>query len=169
MNDIKITLAQESDWPTIIEIYNQSTKTGYSTADLSPITLESQKNWFFLHKPEKYPIYIAKLNSQIVGWCSLSPHRPGRMALKGTAEISYYIDEREQRKGIAKKLITHSIDQSPSLELKNLFALLLDINIPSIKLLEICGFKKWGHLPNVAEINGKECGQFIYGRSIETD
>lgn len=164
--EIDISIAQESDWPGIIEIYNQSIKTGYSTADLTSVTVQSRREWFLLHTREKYPIYVARKDFTLVGWCSISPHRPGRMALKNTAEISYYIDERYQRQGIATSLINHSIEQSASLGLKNLFALLLDINKPSIKLLERCGFKKWGHLPKVAEIDGRECGQFIYGINI---
>lgn len=169
MLKVDIEIASKKDWVRIIEIYNQSIKTGYSTADLSSVTLESRKEWFSQHNSIRYPIYIAKMNGQVVGWCSLSPHRPGREALKTTSEISYYIDEAFHRRGIAKKLINHAIDQATVLGLKNLFALMLDINIPSIKILENFGFQKWGHLPNVAEIHGKECGQFIYGIRVYDD
>ena len=165
--NIKIAIAQESDWKAIIEIYNQSIKTGYSTADLSPVTLESRKDWFSQHNTIRYPIYTAKIKTKLVGWCSLSPHRPGRMALMNTSEISYYIDENYKRQGIAKDLIHHAIEQAPALGLKNIFALMLDINEASIKLLENFGFEKWGHLPNVAEIDNKECGQYIYGIRID--
>ncbi len=165
--NISISFALEKDWPEIIEIYNQSIKTGYSTADLSPVSLESRKDWFSQHNVIRYPIYTAKIKKRVVGWCSLSPHRPGRMALKNTAEISYYVDENYQRQGIAKDLIHHAIEQAPGLGLKNIFALLLDINEVSVKLLENFGFEKWGHLPNVAEIDNKECGQYIYGLRVE--
>ncbi len=38
--------------------------------------------------------------------------------------------------------------------------------LPALSLLEKMGFEKWGHLPNVAEINGEICGQFIYGKDL---
>ena len=45
-------------------------------------------------------------------------------------------------------------------------AILLDINEASTRVLKKFGFEKWGHLPNIAEINGSKCGQFIYGKNL---
>jgi len=47
---------------------------------------------------------------------------------------------------------------------KTLFGILLDINVPSVRLLEKFGFKLWGHMPNIADFDGKECGHYIYGK-----
>ena len=54
----------------------------------------------------------------------------------------------------------------PSLEIKNLFAILIDSNQSSIRLLEKYGFEKWGHMPRVAEFDGIEVGQLYYGLRI---
>lgn len=118
------------------------------------------------HTAERYPIFIAVENKRTVGWCSLSPYRPGRAALQHTSEISYYIHPQHQQKGIASALIAHAIRACPKLGISTIFAILLDINIPSINLLEKLTFKKWGHLPGVAQIKNRECGQYIYGLKV---
>jgi phosphinothricin acetyltransferase len=55
----------------------------------------------------------------------------------------------------------------PSLQIKNLFAILIDSNQDSIRLLEKYDFEKWGHMPRVAEFDGIEVGHLYYGLRIE--
>lgn len=158
--------AEEKDYPEIIKIYNHAVDEKFATADIEYVTADSRREWLAQHSPDTYPIYIAEENGQVVGWCSLSPHRPGRKALSTVAEISYYIHKDYRRKGIANVLISHTIESAKSLGFKNLISILLDLNKTSIYILEKFGFEKWGHLPNVAEIDGVICGQYIYGRNI---
>lgn len=159
-------VANEKDFPEIIKIYNHAVDEKFATADTEYVTVESRKEWFTQHSPETYPIFIAEENNEIVGWCSLSPHRPGRKALRTVAEISYYIHKDHRKKGVAHSLITHTIESAKKLGFRNLISILLDLNKTSIYILEKFGFEKWGHLPNVAEIDGVNCGQYIYGRKI---
>ena len=49
---------------------------------------------------------------------------------------------------------------------RHLFAVTMDTNIPSIRLLEKKGFDRWAHLPEVAIIQGQVCGQVYYGRWV---
>jgi len=163
---MKIRVARKSDQEQIINIYNQAVKEGFCTADMTPVTIESRQNWFKIHEPDKYPIFVVERNNNILGWCSISPYRPGREALRKTAEISYYIHENHRRKGLGSKLLEHAINKCPELGIKNIFAILLDVNTPSIKILEKYDFKKWGHLPDVADFNGNICGQYVFGRKV---
>ncbi len=55
------------------------------------------------------------------------------------------------------------MDLCPSLEIKTLFAILLDDNDASVKLLERFGFERWGHMPAVANFDGREVGHLYYG------
>ena len=163
---MKIRIAVEKEYPAIISIYNHAVDEKFATADLEYVTVDSRKEWFAYHLPETYPLYVAEENSQIIGWCSLSPHRPGRKALRSVAEISYYIHKEHRRKGIANSLITYTIEKAKELGFKNLISILLDANKTSIYILEKFGFEKWGHLPNIADINGVVCGQYIYGKRL---
>ena len=163
---MNIRTAKEKDHPDIIKIYNHAVDEKFATADTEYVTVESRKEWFAQHSPETYPIYLAEEDNKIIGWCSLSPHRPGRKALSTVAEISYYIHKDHRRKGIANSLITHTIESAKVLGFKNLISILLELNKTSIYILEKFGFEKWGHLPDIAEIDEVICGQYIYGRKI---
>lgn len=159
--------ATSKDYSEIIKIYNHAVDEKFATADTEHVSLESRKDWFAQHSPETYPIYVGEENGEIIGWCSLSPHRPGRKALRTVAEISYYIHKDHRRKGVAGSLIQYTIESAKSLGFKNLISILLDLNKPSIHILEKYGFEKWGHLPEVAEIDVVICGQYIFGRGLE--
>jgi phosphinothricin acetyltransferase len=163
---MKIRTAEEKDYPSIIKIYNHAVDENFATADTEHATVDSKKEWFAQHSSSTYPIFIAEENGEILGWCALSPHRPGRNALRTVAEISYYVHKDYRKKGLAKSLITHTIESARSLGFKNLISILLELNKPSIYILEKFGFEKWGHLPAIAEIDGVVSGQYIYGRRI---
>ncbi len=163
---MEIRIAKIEDIKEIVEIYNQAVLEKFATADTDVLTIESRIDWFNNHHPEKYPILVYEKDGKVLGWCSISPYRPGRNALRYTTEISYYIHKDFRRQGIANTLITESIIYSRRINLKTLFAIVLDRNIGSIKLLEKFGFEKWGHLPNVADFDGEECGHLYFGLRI---
>ncbi len=160
---IIIRTAQAKDLVAIVKIYNQAVKLKSATADLSPVSLESRAEWLAAHDPARHPVFVAQSGNVVVGWCSISEYRPGRGALRHTAEISYYVHEDYRRLGVASKLVKHAIRECPRLDIKTLIAILLDINVPSVRLLDKFGFRKWGHMPDVADFDGKECSHLYYG------
>jgi len=164
--DFQIRLATVEDVPAITEIYNQAIALKSATADISPVSEDSQRTWLAEHSADKYPVFVAEDQGAVMGYSSLSPYRPGRMALRYTAEISYYIHEDFRGLGVGSRLIERAIELCPRLKIKTLFAILLDINSESIHILEKIGFQKWGHMPNVADFGGAECGHFYYGRRV---
>lgn len=162
---MNIRIAKIADLQAIVEIYNQAIIAGQKTADTTIMTVSDRLQWFEQHIPEKYPILVAE-NMNIVGYCSISPYRAGRMALRRTAEVSCYIHFDHLRSGIASELLKHAIQMCPSLELKTLFAIVMDSNTASIRFLEKHGFEKWGHMPKVAEFDGIEVGHLYLGLKI---
>ncbi len=163
---MKIRTAKETDWAEIIQIYNHAVDEKFCTADTEHVTIDLKNDWLNEHSEDSYPIFVSEINDKVTGWCSLSPYRTGRKALRSVAEISYYIHKNFRRKGIAKKLFEYTLTIAPSLGFNNLIAILLDKNEASINLLEKYGFEKWGHLPLIADFGTEKCGQFIYGRKI---
>jgi L-amino acid N-acyltransferase YncA len=161
-----IRLAQMSDLPAIVDIYNQSVSSRQSTGDIQPVRVEDRKIWFAEHLPNQHPIFVAEVDGQVAGWCSLSAYRPGRAALRFTAEISYYIASAYHRRGIGTALVKHAIAACPALQIRHLFAIVLEGNLASLSLLEKMGFELWGYLPKVAYFDGKEVGHVYYGRHI---
>jgi L-amino acid N-acyltransferase YncA len=163
-HEIYIRIAELNDLPAIVAIYNQAVPTRRSTANTTPWTIEGRKTWFVEHEPETHPIFIAEINGKVVGWCSLSAYRPGRFALRFTAEISYYIDHSYQHQGVGSALVSHAMGACPTLGIKNLIAVLIDQNKASQKLLEKLDFQQWGYLPQVLDFDGQEFGEFYYGK-----
>lgn len=165
-HDLHIRIAEITDLPGIIAIYNQAVPTQRSTANTIPWTVESRTPWFNEHEPNHHPIFVVEIHDQIIGWCSLSNYRPGRLALRYTAEISYYIDTAYQRQGIGSALIGHALMVCLSLNIKNVIAVIIDRNEGSKKLLEKLGFEQWAYLPRVLDFDGEECGEFYYGKRV---
>ena len=161
-----IRIAQQDDLAGIVDIYNQAVIMKGATADTEPFTVADRRQWFIEHSPHQYPVWVAEETSVILGWCSLSPYRHGRKALLHTVEISYYVHEDHRRKGVGNALMQHAVNQCCELNVKTLFALLLECNLDSIKMLEKFGFARWGHMPNVANFGGEEYGHLIYGKRV---
>ena len=115
--------------------------------------MEVRLDWFTAHSVDEYPIYVCGADDgQVLGWLSLSLYR-GRPALARTAEVSYYVDYACHGKGIGSALMQVAITECPRLGKKVLVAILLEWNIPSIKLLEKFGSsagafcRKWPSSP----------------------
>ena len=128
--------------------------------------VEDRLTWFAEHRPKEHPIFVADVDGQIAGWCSLSAYRSGRAALRFTAEISYYIAFAFHRQGIGAALVEHALAACPALQIRHVFAIVLEGNQASTRLLEKMGFEQWGYLPSVADFDGKEVGHLYYGRHL---
>lgn len=160
-----IRFANDADLPAIVEIINQAVRARVN-GSLREFTVAERKPWFDKFNTENYPIYVAESHGKVVGYCYLSPYRPGRQAMRKVAEISYYIHFDHHRKGIASGLIAHAIADCKRLGKESLLAILLDTNNPSITLLEKFNFERWGHYPEIIDLDGQSCGQLIYGLKL---
>ena len=168
---IDIRKARSADAAAIAEILNQAIEAGNRTAFTDPVSIQDREAWLTHHHQSGYPVYVAVEAGEdtVMGYLSLSPWRSGRDALKHTAEVSYYVHKQYRRKGVAGALMKQMIAECPALEIDRLLAILLDINSPSIALLEKFGFDRWGHFPGVAKLREIRAGQYIYGRILSVD
>jgi phosphinothricin acetyltransferase len=164
---MNIRIARAEDLGALVEIYNQAIAVGQKTADITVVSIEDRKAWFEEHTPDSHPLLVAEQAGSILGYLTLSAYRPGRMALRHTAEVSYYVHFDHHRQGFASKLLRQAIEMCPALQIKTLIAILIESNAASIRLLEKFGFERWGYLPRVAEFDGMEFGHLYYGLRIE--
>lgn len=155
------------DLAAVNVIYNQAVNASFQTADTKPISDLDRLQWLEAHQLDNFPIYVLEIDGKVIGWISLSAYRKGRNALRYNAEVSYYIHQDFQQQGYGSQLLTFIIKKAKALNFKTLFAILLDRNTASIKLLEKIGFEKWGVLPNVADFDGMECSHLYYGLRIK--
>jgi len=162
-----IRIGDLDDLPGIVAIYNQAIAQGLRTGDIGPVTASSRLAWFEEHDSSRYPIFVARENGAVVGYASLSAYRPGRAALRRTAEVSYYVDEKCHRRGIGTRLMERAIEQARGSGFKTLLAVVIDANLGSLALLRKFGFEQWGLLPGIVEHESATYGHLYLGLRIE--
>jgi L-amino acid N-acyltransferase YncA len=164
---LEITWPMWSDLEYLVQIYNQAIRSGIATGHTEEFTRLKRRPWYRSHTRHKYPLYVMKLNYRVIGYGTLSPYREGRQAMESIAEVSFFMDENFQRKGLGSMLLQHMIDDCPRVKINTLIAILLDVNKPSARLLRKFGFEKWAHLKGIIEFEDKTCGQLIYGKKLQ--
>jgi phosphinothricin acetyltransferase len=157
--------ATENDLKDIVSIYNSTISTRQSTADTKEVSVESRLEWFRQHDPKKRPLLVHEDNNKVVAWVSFQSFY-GRPAYEHTAEISIYISPEYRGKGLGRSLLAESIELTEQLDIKTVVSFIFSHNIPSTKLFKSFGFKEWGKLPNVAEMDGKEYSLSIVGKRV---
>jgi phosphinothricin acetyltransferase len=163
---MEIRLARKEDLPVINRIYNQAVWQRFSTAHLEPVSLKEREDWFVLHDPARFPVFVASTDDRVVGWVSLGPYREDRQALAHVAEVSYYVDEEKHGKGYGSSLLEFAMHRAPEFGFSVLIAILLDRNPASIGLLEKFGFQEWGRMPGIALIDGQKADHLYYGLTL---
>jgi phosphinothricin acetyltransferase len=129
------------------------------------VTVESREKWFSEHSPNERPLWVVEQDGHVCAWLSFRSFY-GRPAYRHTAEIGIYISEAHRGKGLGKQLLQKAIDECPRLQIKTLLGFIFAHNEPSLRLFSHFGFEKWGHLPNVAELDGVERDLIIVGKRI---
>jgi phosphinothricin acetyltransferase len=160
--------ASEADLDTIVAIYNASIPGRLATADTEVVSMESRKAWFRDRDPRRHPIWVSERDGRVVGWLSFGKFY-GRPAYAATAELSVYVDPASQRSGIATELVEAAFAAAESLGLTTFLGFVFAHNERSITLCRKFGFEQWGHLPQVAVLDGIERDLLILGKRLGAD
>jgi len=162
---VKIREASLKDLKGITEIYNHEINHGVATFDTEPKTVEEQKKWFKKHGP-KNPIIVAENDKEIVGFASLSKYST-RCAYSDTAEISLYVKEQYQGKGIGKQLMKEIVKEGEKAGLHAIIARIAEGNKISVRLHESVGFRHVGVLKEVGNKFGKRLDVYLMEKIYE--
>jgi phosphinothricin acetyltransferase len=157
--------ADEADLPAIVAIYNASIPGRLATADTAPVTVDERRAWFAAFDPACRPIWVAETGGGIAGWLGLRNFY-GRPAYHRTVEVATYVATDFQRHGIATALLQHATATAPALDIATLLAFVFVHNDASLALFRKAGFRDWGTLPRVAELDGNERDLVILGRRL---
>jgi L-amino acid N-acyltransferase YncA len=160
---VEFEYAKLSELPKIVEIYNEIIPSRLATADLEPVSVESREGWFKAFNHDTRPLWVMKIDGQIAGWVGLESFY-GRPAYHRTAEISIYIDADFRHQGLGQQALDFVIGELPRLGLDALVAFIFSHNLPSQKLFKHNGFETWGHLPDVADMDGQRRSLDILGK-----
>ncbi|NCI51045.1 N-acetyltransferase [Sediminibacterium roseum] len=154
------------DLDNIVSIYNSTIATRMVTADTEEVSTSSKRGWFEAHN-EQLPLWVIEDEEKnTIGWVSFQAFY-GRPAYAATAEISIYLHHTQRGKGLGKEILLYTIGRAKTLGLKTLIGYIFSHNLPSLKLFRHAGFDEWGHLPNIASLDGVERSLLILGRRID--
>ena len=159
MDQLKIRNATIKDLDEITKIYNEAILKTVATFDTEKKTFEEQKIWFENHGP-KNPILVAEQDDLVIGWASLSQWSD-RCAYSDTAEISLYVKEKYQNRGIGKKLLDLIVKEGKKFGLHAIIARITEGNQVSINLHKSVGFKHIGVMKEVGIKFGKRLDVFL--------
>ena len=153
------------DLPIIVEIYNSTIGSREVTADTDPVSVADKLSWFHEHNPNTRPLWMIENENEIIGWVSFQDFY-GRPAYDGTAELSLYLKEQHRNQGIGKTVVQYAISKCPQLGINNLLGFVFEQNKNSLKMISSLGFEEWGHLKNIAILDGKYCSLKIMGLKV---
>ncbi len=147
------------DLDSITKIYNDAIINTVATFDTEIKAIKEQIQWFEDHG-KKNPILVAEENGVVIGWAALSKYST-RCAYSNTAEISLYVREEDQDKGIGKKLIESIIKEGKKSGLNVIIARITDGNKKSIHLHESVGFNHIGIMKEAGYKFGKRLDVYL--------
>lgn len=96
---------------------------------------------------------MARCGEKILGWAALSP-TSGRKVYSGVMEVSVYVREEFQGKGIGLALLKKLIELSENNDIWTLQAGIFPENQTSINLHKKCGFRIVGIREKIGKMNG---------------
>jgi L-amino acid N-acyltransferase len=99
-SDTRVRDAGDVDLAAITQIYNAAIARRNATAQLEPVTIDHCGAWL----RSGFPLWVAEIEGRVAGWLSCKPFLP-RCAYRGTVELSVYVDEIFQRRGVARRLL----------------------------------------------------------------
>jgi len=148
-----IRTATTHDIPAITSIYNEAILTTTATFDTETQSEKDRHAWFTANMP-RYPIIVAELDGEVVGWAALTAWSK-KPAYDQTAECSYYVKQAYQNQGIGKQLQGAIIECGRQSGFHTLIARVAEGSDASLHICKQCGFKSAGILRQVGFKFGK--------------
>lgn len=161
--------AEPQDLPAIVAIYNSAVQARSSTCDLEPISVESRKVWFDTADPARHPIWVGHEiddPSTVTGYLSFEPFLNGRRGYDPTLDLAVYLHPDHRGRGQGGYLLGEAIVHAPRLGARVLATTIFASNEPSIRMFRSHGFREWGRLPGVADLDGVVHDVVVVGRQV---
>ena len=145
---IEVRIATKDDLPAMLAIYNDIILTTTAVWHSEPHTLPMRQEWFALKQEQGHPVFVAKSESEVVGFSTFGPFRPWH-GYRFTVENSVYVAAAHRGKGIANLLLPPLIDSAKQLKLHAIVAGIESTNDVSIRLNRKFGFEEVAHFKQV--------------------
>ncbi len=148
MSDIVIRDAEPEDLPRIREILNEAIANTAAVWSMAPVSLESRLDWLNERRSAGYPIIVACLGVEVVGFGSYGGFRPWE-AYKLTVEHSVYVDKSARRLGVGGLILRELVARARAAGMHVMVGGVEAMNTASLELHRRHGFQMAGTLPQV--------------------
>lgn len=145
--NLSIRAFNDCDWNPVSEIYRQGLETRNATFET-----EVPDFYTWIKKFHTHLLWLAELNSGIVGWAGLQPVSP-RKVYEGVVEVTIYVDPKNMGKGVGKALMAHLVEESEKNGIWTLHASIFPENIASIRLHQSAGFREIGYREKIGRLD----------------
>jgi ribosomal protein S18 acetylase RimI-like enzyme len=105
-------------------------------------------------------LWFAVIDDVVVGMIGLI-HDSGPIAMHRAHVISFWVDPMHRNQGMGKKLVQHVQDLTSQSNIRKLYLYVTVTQESAIRLYEMLGFKKVGHLKDQVQFGGHYFDQYI--------
>jgi len=143
--EITIRPAALADLPAILEIVNYAILNTTAIYDYEARTLEEQKIWFEEKQTSQFPVIVAELTDEVVGFGTFGTFRI-KVGYRFTIEHSVYVNDKAIGKGIGKLILQKLIDLAKEENYHSIIGVIDASNSGSIEFHKKFGFVQVGVL-----------------------
>ena len=142
-----IRVMRHEDREAVLAIYGEGIATGHATFEETVPVFEA---WDRAHLPS--PRLVVEEQDAVVGFAALAPVS-ARTVYRGVAEVSLYVAERAQGRGLARRLLEGLIEAAEGEGIWTLQAGIFPENRGSLALHQACGFRLVGRHERIGRMS----------------
>ena len=150
---ISLRPALEADLPRLTDIYNSAVTGTTATGHFRALSLEERRPWWLAHQDPRYPVLVAVLDNDILGYASLSQWFDTPVYAY-TTESSLYLAPQAQGRGLGTTLMLALLEEARRLGHHVVLSRIWSQNAPSIAMCRKCGYETVGIQREVGLRNG---------------
>ncbi len=156
MSPVVVRAATAGDVEAITRIYNHAVEHTTASWDLEPVSLDSRRQWFDEKQAGGWPVLVAEVAEQVVGWSTVGPFRP-KDGYRHTVEHSVYVADGHRGMGLGRALLEPLIQACRQRGVRAIVGGLDAANTASLEFHRRLGFVESGRLPQV----GRKFGRWL--------
>lgn len=149
-----IRQATAADLEQILRIYNQGIEDRIATLETETKSLDYMQNWFAQREARYFVLVAETAEGEVAGWASVNPYSP-RLAYRGVADLSIYIDRAFRGQGIGKLLLAELESQARKAQFHKIVLFTFPFNALGQSLYRKAGFREVGVFHNQGQLDGK--------------
>jgi len=142
-----IRSVEPKDAREVCDIYNFYINNTEITFEEQPVSVDEMEKRI-RDVTAKYPWLVIEEGGEILGYAYSSKYRE-RSAYRYTAELTIYMKNGEEGKGLGAELMEHVIEETRGRGIHTLISAIAIPNERSVSIHEKFGFEKAGHLKDV--------------------